>query len=86
MTLLSGPVVLGYGQIVVLPEVAAKAHNQILEKNILKALDKKNQITNFYVNRKERKYSYSTGWAKKLCSEKKCATCRAISAIEILKL
>ena len=56
MTLISGPVVFGYGQIFVLPEVVAKTYNQILEKNKLKALDKNNQVTNFFANRKERKY------------------------------
>ena len=32
---------------------AAKAHNQNLEKNKLKALDKNNQETNFFANRRE---------------------------------
>ena len=56
MMLISGPVVFTYDQILVLPEAAAKAHNQILVKNKLKALDKNNQETNFFANRKERKH------------------------------
>ena len=42
----------------VLPEIAAEVNNQILEKNKLKARDNNNEVTNFFANRKERKYFY----------------------------
>ena len=58
MARLSGPVVLGSGQIFVLLELPAKMNNQILEKNKQKALDNNNQVTNFFANRKERKYIF----------------------------
>ena len=54
MTLISGPVVFTYDLFLVLPKVTAKAHNQNLEKNKLKALN--NQGINYFATRKERKY------------------------------
>ena len=56
MTLKTGPLVFTYDQILVLPEVAAKVHNQNFEKNKLKALDKNNRETIFFATGKEKMY------------------------------